>query len=79
MSVFETLRNVIVEVLDIAPEEVTLESSFVDDLGADSLDVVEMLMLLEEKYDIEIPEEVAENMKTVKDVVEYLEARLQGK
>ncbi|ADI02209.1 MAG TPA: acyl carrier protein [Syntrophothermus lipocalidus] len=79
MSVFETIKNVIVEVLDIAPEEITLESSFTDDLGADSLDVVEMLMLLEEKYELEIPEEVAENMKTVKDVVEYLEARLQGK
>jgi len=79
VSVFETIRDVIVEVLDIPPEEVTLESSFVDDLGADSLDVVEMLMLLEEKYELEIPEEVAENMKTVKDVVEYLEARLQEK
>jgi len=79
VSVFETIKNVIVEVLDIAPEEITLESSFTDDLGADSLDVVEMLMLLEEKYELEIPEEVAENMKTVKDVVEYLEARLQGK
>lgn len=79
MSIFETIKNVIVEVLDIAPEEITLESSFTDDLGADSLDVVEMLMLLEEKYELEIPEEVAENMKTVKDVVEYLEARLQGK
>ncbi|NSW81986.1 MAG: acyl carrier protein [Syntrophothermus sp.] len=79
MSVFETIKNVIVEVLDITPEEITLESSFTDDLGADSLDVVEMLMLLEEKYELEIPEEVAENMKTVKDVVEYLEARLQGK
>ncbi|NLU49658.1 MAG: acyl carrier protein [Syntrophomonadaceae bacterium] len=77
MSVFEALKEIIVEVLDIPADEITLESSFADDLEADSLDVVEMLMLLEEKYDIEIPEEVAENMKRVKDVVEYLEKRLQ--
>jgi len=77
MSVFEVLKEIIVEVLDIPADEITLESSFADDLEADSLDVVEMLMLLEEKYDIEIPEEVAENMKKVKDVVEYLEKRLQ--
>lgn len=77
MSVFEVLKEIIVEVLDIPADEITLESSFADDLEADSLDVVEMLMLLEEKYDLEIPEEVAENMKKVKDVVEYLEKRLQ--
>ncbi|MCR4400318.1 MAG: acyl carrier protein [Syntrophomonadaceae bacterium] len=79
MSVFETLKEIIVEVLDVPAEDVTLEASFADDLEADSLDVVEMLMLLEERYDIEIPEDVAEKMKKVKDVVEYLEQRLQQK
>lgn len=79
MSVFETIKEIIVEVLDVPAGEITLEASFADDLEADSLDIVEMLMLLEEKYDIEIPDETAEKMKTVKDVVEYLEKRLQEK
>lgn len=79
MSVFEVLKEIIVEVKDVTPEEIELESRFNEDLNADSLDVVEMLMLLEERYDIEIPEEEAENMKTVKDVVNYIENRLESK
>ncbi|MGE5380925.1 MAG: acyl carrier protein [Methylocystaceae bacterium] len=78
MSVFETVKAVIVEILDIDPAEVTLESHFNNDLDASSLDIVEMLMLLEEKYELQIPEEVAENMKTVKDVVDYLEQMLSA-
>ncbi|MGE5396480.1 MAG: acyl carrier protein, partial [Chitinophagales bacterium] len=78
MSVFEVLKEIIVEVKDVTPEEIELESRFNEDLNADSLDVVEMLMLLEERYDIEIPEEEAENMKTVKDVVNYIENRLES-
>lgn len=76
MSVFETVQSIIVEILDIDPSEVTLESHFNNDLDASSLDVVEMLMLLEEKYNLQIPEEEAEKMKTVKDVVNHLEQRL---
>ncbi|HAA81323.1 MAG TPA: acyl carrier protein, partial [Thermoanaerobacter sp.] len=60
------------EQLGIDPEEITMESSFIDDLGADSLDIVELIMALEEEFDIEIPDEDAEKIKTVGDVVEYL-------
>ncbi|MGI6412893.1 MAG: acyl carrier protein [Syntrophomonadaceae bacterium] len=79
MSVFEDLKQIIVEIKDIPEEEIQLDSRFEEDLEADSLDVVEMLMLLEEKYDIQIPEEVAEKLKTVKDAVQYLEERLNNK
>lgn len=76
MSVFEELRKIIVEIKDIPEEQIALESSFAEDLEADSLDIVEMLMLLEEKFEIQIPEEAAEKMKTVQDVVDYVEAKL---
>ncbi len=76
MSVFETVKKIIVEVKGIASDDILLESSFEEDLDADSLDVVEMIMLLEEEYEFEIPEEIAEKLKTVKDVVEYIEKHL---
>ncbi len=76
MLVFEELKKIIAEIKDIAEEDIKLESSFGDDLEADSLDIVEMLMLLEEKFDIQIPEEESEKMKKVADVVKYVEARL---
>lgn len=77
MTVFEVIRSVIVEIKDIPEEQIKLESSFEEDLDADSLDIVEMLMLLEEKYDMQIPEEDAETMKTVKNVVDYIEAKIK--
>ena len=77
MSVFEVIRNVIVEIRDIPEDKIKLESSFEKDLEAVSIDIVEMPMLLEEKYDIQIPEEVAETMKTVKNVVDYIEAKIK--
>ncbi len=73
MSVFETVKKIIVEVKGIEEDLIQLESRFEEDLEADSLDVVEMIMLLEEEYEFEIPEEVAEKLKTVKDVVDYIE------
>ncbi len=76
MSVFEMVKKIIVEVKDISSDGITMESSFAEDLEADSLDVVEMIMLLEEEYEFEIPEEAAEKMKTVKDVVDYIEKQL---
>jgi len=79
MNVFEVVRQVIVEIKDIPEENIKMESNFAEDLEADSLDVVEMLMLLEEKFEITIPEEAAEEMKTVKDAVEYIEAKLKEK
>lgn len=77
MNVFEVVKQVIMEIKDIPEENIKMESSFADDLEADSLDIVEMLMLLEEKFDMTIPEEAAEEMKLVKDAVEYIEAKLQ--
>lgn len=71
-EIFEEVKIIIVEQLGIEEEKVTMEASFIDDLGADSLDIVELVMALEEKYDTEIADEVAEKMTTVKDVVEYI-------
>ncbi|MEN6327342.1 MAG: acyl carrier protein [Syntrophomonas sp.] len=76
MSVFEDVRKIIVEIKDIPEEEIQLSSNFAEDLEADSLDIVEMLMLLEEKYNIHIPEEEAEKLKTVQDLVDYLEQKM---
>lgn len=70
--VFEKIRDIIVEQLGVDEGEVTLESKFIDDLGADSLDIVELIMALEEEFDMEIPDEEAEKISTVRDVVEYL-------
>jgi len=73
MALFDDVKEVIVEQLNVSPDEVKPEAKFVEDLGADSLDVVEMIMALEEKFEIEIPDSDAENIKTVKDVVDYIE------
>ena len=73
MAIFDDVKAVIVEQLSVGTDEVKLESKFVDDLGADSLDVVELVMALEEKFGIEIPDEEAEKISDVKDVVEYIE------
>lgn len=70
--VFEKVREVISNVLGIEPEDITMESSFIEDLGADSLDVVELIMDLQEEFDIEIPDEEAEKVQTVGDVVDYI-------
>lgn len=75
MAVFDDVKAVIVEQLSVNEGEVELESRFVDDLGADSLDVVELVMALEEKFEIEIPDEEAEKIATVKDVVDYIEKK----
>jgi acyl carrier protein len=73
MAIFDEVKEVVVEQLNVNPDEVTLEADFVENLGADSLDVVELVMALEEKFEIEIPDSDAENIKTVKDVVDYIE------
>lgn len=73
MAIFDDVKSVIVEQLSVSADEVKLESKFVDDLGADSLDVVELVMALEEKFGIEIPDEEAEKISDVKDVVAYIE------
>jgi len=75
--VFEKVRAILVDQLGIDDEEkITMEASITDDLGADSLDVVDLIMSLEEEFDIEIPDEDVENMKTVGDIVKYVESKL---
>lgn len=71
--VFEKLKNIIVEQLDVDEEKVTMGASITEDLGADSLDVVDLVMSLEEEFDMEIPDEAVENIKTVGDIVKYVE------
>lgn len=71
-EIFDEVKEIIVEQLGVEDTKVTMEASFIDDLGADSLDIVELIMALEEKYDTEIADEVAEKMVSVKDVVEYI-------
>jgi acyl carrier protein len=73
MSVEEKVKSIIVEQLGVDAKEVTPEASFVDDLGADSLDTVELVMAFEEAFNIEIPDEAAEKIQKVKDAVEYIE------
>ncbi len=71
-EVFEKIKNIIIEQLGTAESAVTMEASFIDDLGADSLDIVELIMAIEEEFNIEIPDESAEKVVTVGDVVEYI-------
>ena len=75
MDLFEEIRETICEQLKAKPEEVKLETSFIDDLGADSLDSIELVMALEEKFNLEIPDEDATKMNTVEDVVKYIAAK----
>lgn len=70
--VFEKLKKVIAEVLNVDPEEITMDTTFMDDLGADSLDVFQIIMGIEETFDIEIPAEKAEKIKTVEEAVELI-------
>ena len=72
LGVLERLKKVIVEQLGVDENEITLDSSFVDDLGADSLDVVELIMALEEEFNVEIPYEDAEKIVTVGDALDYI-------
>ncbi|HKA36737.1 MAG TPA: acyl carrier protein [Thermoanaerobaculia bacterium] len=73
MSVEDKVKSIIVEQLGVDANEVTPEASFVDDLGADSLDTVELVMAFEEAFNIEIPDEAAEKIQKVKDAVAYIE------
>ena len=73
---FEKLQSIIAEVLNIDADEVTMDKTFVDDLGADSLDVFQIIMGIEEEFDIEIPNDAAENISTVADAVEQIKKAL---
>ncbi|ARR01049.1 MULTISPECIES: acyl carrier protein [Campylobacter] len=73
MAVFDEVRDVVVEQLSVAADAVKMESKIIEDLGADSLDVVELVMALEEKFDVEIPDSEAEKLISIADVVNYVE------
>ena len=75
MAIQDKITEIIVEQLGVKPEEVTPEASFVDDLGADSLDTVELVMALEEEFGVEIPDEDAEKMTNVGEAVRYVEEK----
>lgn len=77
MEVFDRVKEIIVDQLGVDEEEVTQAASFVDDLGADSLDIVELIMAFEEEFDLEIPDEDAEKIATVGDAVSYIKERAQ--
>ncbi|MCI9319509.1 MAG: acyl carrier protein [Lachnospiraceae bacterium] len=73
---FEKLKKVIAEVLNVDPEEITMDTTFMDDLGADSLDVFQIIMGIEEEFDIEIPAEKAEKITTVEEAVELIKGAM---
>jgi acyl carrier protein len=77
-TIEERVKKIVVEQLGVKPESVTKESSFVDDLGADSLDTVELVMALEEEFEAEIPDEDAEKIATVQDAIDYISTRAKG-
>jgi acyl carrier protein len=76
-TIEERVKKIVVEQLNVKEGEVTNEASFIDDLGADSLDTVELVMTLEEEFQCEIPDEEAEKIKTVQDAIDYITAHIQ--
>ena len=74
-EIAERVKSIIVDQLGVSMEEVTPEASFIEDLGADSLDIVELIMALEEEYDMEIPDEDAEKIQSVGDVITYIQGK----
>lgn len=75
--VFDKIKDIIVEQLDVEEDAVTMEASITEDLGADSLDVVDLVMSIEESFDVEIPDEEVENIKAVGDIVKYIENKVE--
>ncbi len=75
LNIETRVKEIVIEQLGVKEDEVTPEASFLEDLGADSLDIVELVMALEEEYELEISDEDAEGIKTVQDVVSYIEGR----
>jgi acyl carrier protein len=78
MATFDKVKEIVVEQLGVDASEVNIDSTFIDDLGADSLDIVELIMAFEEEFNVEIPDEVAEKIKTVKDAVELIDKAKQA-
>lgn len=78
MATFDRVKKVVAEQLQVDPEQITTEASFIEDLGADSLDVVELVMALEEEFDVEIPDEDAEKLGTVGAAVDYIDQKAEA-
>lgn len=78
MEVENKVREIVCQQLDVDPEQVKLETSFVEDLGADSLAVVELVLALEEEFEMDIPDEDTEKLRTFKDAVEYIKSKISG-
>ena len=76
--VLEKVREILCDQLDVEEEQVTLDASITDDSGADSLDVVDLVMSIEEEFDLEFPDEEVENIKTVGDIVKYIESKVEA-
>ncbi len=76
MDIFGTLKEIIVDKLSVSEDQIKPESRFMEDLGADSLDVVELVMAIEEKFGIEVPDEDAEKIRTVQDAINYIKAKI---
>lgn len=76
--IFEKVAAILAKQLDAEVDEITMATDIVDDLGADSLDIVDLVMTLEEEFDLEIPDEALEGVRTVEDMVKYLEERIEG-
>ena len=74
-DVFERVKKIVVENLDVEADKVTESASFIDDLGADSLDLVELVMAFEEEFGIEIPDDAAEKILTIKDAIDFIESQ----
>ena len=74
--IFEEIKDILAEQLDLDPETIELSSSLANDLGADSIDAIDIVMSLEDQYGIEVPDSVIENMKTVEDIVNFIEANI---
>lgn len=73
--IFDKLKEIVADQLDVEAEKVTMDSNITEDLGADSLDTVDLVMSIEEVFDIEIPDEAVENIKTIGDIVNYIESK----
>ncbi len=75
--IFDEIKEILAEQLDINTDDIQMESSLADDLGADSLDAIDIVMSIEDQYSIEVPDETIEDMKTVEDIVSFIEANVE--
>ncbi|MBP5604342.1 MAG: acyl carrier protein [Ruminiclostridium sp.] len=76
--IFDKVKSIIIDQLDVDEDKVTLNASIQDDLGADSLDIVDLVMSIEDEFEIEVPDDQVENIKTVGDIVKYIEEKTEG-